>query len=410
MTDPESWLRLNRDAQVAFLEALVRHPTPQPPGDLAPAGELVAGLLEGLGLEVERHAVPKAALHGTGVRSVTNLIVRSPFARGGPVVALSAYGDTVPAGDGWRFDPFGGEVEDGWLYGRGALVDKSDIATFAFALAALGATRPTLRGHVELHITFDGEAGSGTGVGWLLDQGLSRPTHAIAGGLTYAVGTSLLGCLQLEVEVHGRSAHAALPGIGIDALEAAHRLLGALYAERTSYMARLSKVPGLGTPQLTVNMIEGGSHTNLLPERVRLRLDRRLVPEERLDQVEAELRASIDDALARLHGIEHEVRVLLRAEPLAETVSSRTLGECVAQHASEVLGEPVLCYGLPVYSEARHYARRGIPTVFFGAGPRTFDEGRAFRADERVPLDELHKATVVTVRALRELLGESTPE
>src|SRR3712207_4307517 len=92
--------------------------------------------------------------------SATNLVVRHRFGEGGgPVVALNAHGDVVPPGEGWTRDPYGAEVVDGWMYGRGAAVSKSDFATYAWALRALQASGAPLAGTVELHLTYDEEAG-----------------------------------------------------------------------------------------------------------------------------------------------------------------------------------------------------------------------------------------------------------
>ena len=91
----------------------------------------------------------------------------------------------------------------------------------------------------------------------------------------------------------GRSAHAARPFTGVDALEAANGILTALYGWRGGLAARTSKVPGIGSPQMTVGLISGGINTNVVPDRIVFRLDRRMVPEEKPAEVEAELRAVI---------------------------------------------------------------------------------------------------------------------
>lgn len=132
-----------------------------------------------MGFTVERHAVPDAFVRRHGMVSATNLIVRERFGdAGGPTVALNAHGDVVPPGEGWTHDPYGAEIVDGWMYGRGAAVSKSDYATYAFALRALMAADLDLVGAVELHFTYDEETGGMTGPGWLLDQGLTRPTSS----------------------------------------------------------------------------------------------------------------------------------------------------------------------------------------------------------------------------------------
>ena len=85
--------------------------------------------------------------------SCTNLVVRRRFGDG-PVVALNAHGDVVPPGEGWTHPPFAAEVADGFMYGRGVAVSKSDLATYAFALLALAAVAERLQGHgrAALHL------------------------------------------------------------------------------------------------------------------------------------------------------------------------------------------------------------------------------------------------------------------
>ena len=98
------------------------------------------------------------------------------------------------------------------------------------------------------------------------------------------------------MQVDGKSAHAAMPYTGIDALEVATHILSALYAWRKTLTQRVSAIPGIGSPQLTVGLIKGGINTNVVPDRVTFRLDRRMIPEERAAEVEAELRAVIAEA------------------------------------------------------------------------------------------------------------------
>jgi succinyl-diaminopimelate desuccinylase len=408
MTDAAAAIRAflaeHRETQVGLLAELVKVPSDNPPGDCAPHAARAAALLEDLGLTVERHPVPQALVRAHGMVSVTNLVVRRRFGAG-PTVALNAHGDVVPPGEGWSVDPYGAEIVHGWMYGRGVAVSKSDFATYAFALLALEAAGLPLAGTVELHLTYDEEAGGAIGPKWLLDQGLTRPDYAVSAGFSYAVVTAHNGCLHLEVEVHGRSAHAARPSTGIDALEAATPLLSALYAHRRGLDGRVSEVAGIGSPQLTVGLIGGGINTNVVPDRVTFRLDRRMIPEENPALVEAELRALIEVAARPFPRARVEVRRILLAEPLRPLPGCERLAELLGRHATAVLGEPVGTTGVPLYTDARHYAAAGIPTVLYGAGPRTLEEANAHRADERLPLAELHKASEVIALALAELLA-----
>ena len=117
----------------AFLAKLVQTPSSNPPGDCAPIADVAAELLEGLGFTVERHRVPPKEVREAGMISAENLVVRRRFGNG-PVIALNAHGDVVAPGEGWMHPPFGAEIEDGVMYGRGVAVSKSDFATYAFAL------------------------------------------------------------------------------------------------------------------------------------------------------------------------------------------------------------------------------------------------------------------------------------
>jgi succinyl-diaminopimelate desuccinylase len=411
MTTPEDARReiadfceRQHETQVRLLAELVKVPSDNPPGDCAPHAGRAAALLEELGLAVERHPVPDELVRANGMISATNLIVRARFGAG-PTIALNAHGDVVPPGEGWSTDPYGAEITDGWMYGRGVAVSKSDFATYAYALLALQALGRPLAGTVELHLTYDEEAGGAIGPKRLLDQGLSRPDFAISAGFSYGIVTAHNGCLHLEVLITGKSAHAARPETGHDALEAATRVLSALYEQREGLSAVHSAVEGIGAPTLVVGLIRGGINTNVVPDAITLRLDRRMIPEENAALVERELSDLIRASVADLPGIGCEVLRIMLAHPLKPVVGVERLIEPLQRNAEAVFGEPIPTYGVPLYTDARHYAAAGVPTVLYGAGPRTLLEANAHAADERLPLADLRKATEVVALTLLDLLA-----
>jgi acetylornithine deacetylase/succinyl-diaminopimelate desuccinylase family protein len=391
------------EEEVAFLRELVRVPTDTPPGDNAPHAERTAGLLQAMGFTVEQFPVAPEVVRAAGLTSITNLIVRRRFGEG-PVIALNAHGDVVPPGDGWSKPPYEGLIENGRMYGRGVAVSKSDFATYTFALRALEKLSGPLAGSVELHFTYDEEFGGLLGPGYLLRTGATRPDLAIGAGFSYAVVTAHNGCLQLEVTVRGKAAHAAMPQTGADALAAAVAVLDALYRERESYAGIRSKVPGIDCPTLTVGRIEGGINTNVVPDRVSLRLDRRIIPEEDPAEVEARLRQVIGAAVAGRPGISLDIRQLLLARPLFPRPGHERLVSALRTHASAVFGEQIEVTGTPLYTDARLYGEAGIPIVLYGAGPRSIIEANAKRADENLALEDLRRATIVVAGALYELL------
>ena len=399
----DAWIDAHFDEQVQFLQRLIQVPTDTPPGNNAPHAERAADLLDAMGLHTERHPVPSALVQAAGLQSITNLIVRRKYGAG-RTIALNAHGDVVPPGEGWRHDPYGGEIEDGKIYGRAAAVSKCDFSTYAFAVRALESLGLPLHGAVELLFTYDEEFGGEVGPAWLLQNQLTRPDLMIAAGFSYQVITAHNGCLQLEVTVHGKMAHAAIPDSGIDALQGATHILTALYAQNTLYRQVCSQVAGISHPYLNVGMIEGGTNTNVVPGKVRLKLDRRMIPEENPVEVEATLRQVIADAAAATPGIQVEIKRILLAKALQPLPGNQPLVEALQKHGGEVFGEAIPALGTPLYTDVRIFCEAGIPGVIYGAGPRTVLESHAKRADERLDLNDLRRATQVIARSLLDLL------
>ena len=405
-TTLHAWVDAHFDEQVALLQRLVAVPTDTPPGDNAPHAETVAAILEGWGWEVERHPVPDEEMQAYGLRSITNLIVRRRYSAGGPVLALNAHGDVVPPGEGWRHAPYGGEIEDGRLYGRASAVSKSDFTTYLHAVRALEASGAPLKGAIELHFTYDEEFGGLKGPGWLLEHGLTKPDYAVCASFSYAVVTAHNGCLQFEVTVNGKATHGSAPRTGHDALRAASRILDEVYRQADALDASESCIDGISHPTMIVGRIDGGTNTNVVPGKVVLKMDRRLIPEEDPAEVEAEVRAFIAAAVEGLPGITVDVRRILLARALRPLPGHEKLVASLQTHARAVFGEDIPAVGTPLYADARLYAEHGVPTVMYGAGPRTVMESGAKQADEHIVLDDLQRATRVVASLLADVLAE----
>jgi succinyl-diaminopimelate desuccinylase len=403
----DSWIDAHFDEETAFLQQLIRVPTDTPPGNNAPHAERTAELIKAFGFEAEKHPVPETEVRAYGMESITNLIVRRQYGNKGEgrTIALNAHGDVVPPGEGWTHDPYGGEIADGKIYGRASAVSKCDFASFTFALRALEALGAPLKGAVELHFTYDEEFGGEMGPGWLLKNGLTKPDLLISAGFSYEVVTAHNGCLQMEVTVHGKMAHAAIPDTGIDALQGAVHILHALYAQNALYQQVTSRVEGIKHPYLNVGRIEGGTNTNVVPGKVMFKLDRRMIPEERPAEVEAHIRQVIADAAAERKGITVDIKRLLLANSMRPLPGNKPLVEAIQKHGEALFGQKIPAMGTPLYTDVRLYAEAGIPGVIYGAGPRTVLESHAKRADERLELEDLRRATKVIARTLRDLLA-----
>ena len=213
------------------------------------------------------------------------------------------------------------------------------------------------------------------------------------------------GCLHLEVTVTGKQAHAAMPEAGVDALEATNAILAALYAHRATLARIRSGTASIVSPTLNVGLIRGGINTNVVPDQVFFRIDRRVIPEENPAEVEAELRELIATSARHNPQIKVAVRQLLSAAPLRPQPGTDRIVAAIQRRAKQILGVDAPVTGVPLYTDARHYAAAGIPIVLYGAGPRSIREANAHDANENLRLDDLRAATKIVAMAVADLLG-----
>ncbi|MDO8692523.1 MAG: ArgE/DapE family deacylase [Sheuella sp.] len=401
----DQWIDAHFDEQVKFLQSVIQVPTDTPPGNNTPHALHTAKLLKAYDMQAEPHEVPESVVHAAGLESITNLIVKRQYGSGGKTLALNAHGDVVPPGDGWTYPPYAGEIHDGRIYGRAAAVSKCDFSTYVFAVRALEALGVPLAGRIEMQFTYDEEFGGELGPGWLLKNNLTKPDLAIAAGFSYQIITAHNGCLQFEVTVNGKMGHAAVPTSGVDALQAAVKIMNALYALNETYKKITSTVPGINHPYLNIGLIQGGTNTNVIPGKVVMKLDRRMIPEEDPETVEQDIRTAIDQVWKSIPGITVETRRILLARALKPLPGSDALVGALQQHAETLFGEKVPACGTPLYADARLYCEAGIPVVLYGAGPRTVEESHAKQPDERLELEDLRRATKVVARTCLDMMA-----
>jgi acetylornithine deacetylase/succinyl-diaminopimelate desuccinylase-like protein len=226
----------------------------------------------------------------------------------------------------------------------------------------------------------------------------------IGPGFSYSVVTAHNGALHLAITVHGTAAHVAEQKSGVDALRAATGIMQMLYGIGDGLANLTSSTPGIGTPLLNIGRIEGGINTNVVPDKVVLKVDRRMIPEEDPAVVETELRRAIEEIASSYRGIRIDIRRILLARALTPRPGHEKLVELIRQHGERIFGEPLPAVGVGLYTDARLYAEAGIPVVLYGAGPRTLLESNAKRADENLVLEDLRRATQVVACTLCDLL------
>ncbi|MDA0172739.1 M20 family metallopeptidase [Solirubrobacter taibaiensis] len=302
-----------QDELITLLQRLIRIPTVNPPGEAYE--EFVADLravLDGYGYATEVHHAPtELAPLGQGLPR-PNLIGK--LAGDGPLVHLNGHYDVVPVGNDWTRDPFGGELHDGHIYGRGSADMKSGLAAQIIAVEAL--RRAGLNPNVHQSAVPDEETVGvrNAGMGWLVEQGLLEGDAVI---ITEpfgpdGVGIGHKGAIWGEITIFGKQAHGSAPQLGVNAVELMARYLATLDRElRPQLETRITDygvTPDNQRSTLSFDTIRGGHATNIVPDRCTVTFNRRLIPGEDLDEARREL-------LAPLDGIKHDYHELYSTQP-----------------------------------------------------------------------------------------------
>lgn len=346
---------LARDTAEAaeLLQALVRAPSPNPPGDEWAVQEVVRSYLATIpGIDVQevgvdpRRPILVATLEGT--------------AGPGPSIVLAGHVDTVPIGEGWTRDPFGGEVEAGRLYGRGASDMKAGVAGLLVAMRRLADIRDQWAGKVIAHVVPDEEPGGRLGAQILLDQGF-MDVHAaiVAEPSELAVYRAQKGNVFARVRINGRSAHGSMPAHGDNAISRAARLVVDL-EERLAPTLKSRRHSLVGEATLSVGTIHGGQWTNIVPDQCLITVDRRLVPGESPETAQRELEGFIGERGEV--GYEHVGAAF-------DTPEDHWLVQSAVEVVTRVRTAVPEIGGLVGSSDARYYATgAGVPTIIIGPG------------------------------------------
>jgi acetylornithine deacetylase/succinyl-diaminopimelate desuccinylase-like protein len=390
-----------RADQFHLLGQLVRLKSEIPPGDLgAHAIKTAEWLKKYAGLTAVRHPVPDEEARAQGLKSLANLVVRHEFGPG-PTIALQAHGDTALAGAGWSGDPFAADIREGVMYGRGVVEAKGSLVAHAFALVGLKSVAAELGGAVELHITYDHEAGGMLGAPWLLEHGVVNPDYAVCAGGTWSIVTRHHGALRLAVEVRSQSAAAAEAG------QATARVLDMLYGLRKAAVPSAAGVDP--PPALAVGGIHGEGGKDAAPGVVTINVTRGLASDEDPAKAEQGLAVQLGKAVAGMPGVVCRIRRLDLTPPLKPAPGTEALVDALQNATIEILGREIPEAARSAISDARHYAAVGIPAVLYGAGPEKPEDAHVGGPNENLVLDDLRRGTEVLACALAEFLKTGKP-
>ena len=406
-----------RDEMTAFTSDLVRIPTVNPPGKAyEDCARFIGKRLAALGLEVEYHPAEGRPEH-TPQHPRLNVIGARRGASGGPVVHLNGHLDVVPAGAGWTRDPFGGEVAEGRVWGRGTCDMKAGIAAAVYAVEALRRAGATLAGSVEVSATVDEESGGFAGVAWLAKHG-----RIARGRVDYVIIPEPLGVDRIcighrgvywfEVETRGRIAHGSMPFLGVSAIDHMGAILEAMRTELQPELARrrtaMPVVPaGSGRATLNVNAVSGGQfaetiQTPCVADRAHGIFDRRFLIEEGFERTRQEVVALLERVKARVPGLDYELSDRMVVHP-TQTPDGSPLVAALQRTIPEVLRRPAQIVASPGTYDQKHVDRIGGVPHCVAYGPGVLE--LAHQPDEWVSIDDLVASTQVLALTALDLAG-----
>ena len=358
---------------LALLSDLIARRSENPPGNELSCAKALSSWLEERGVACELEEV----LPG---RPNVYASVGGP----GPTLVLCGHLDTVPAGRGWSYEPFQATLADGLVYGRGACDMKAGLAAMAGAIVAVARSQVSLRGRVALHGVIDEEVGSAGArkaaadrpIDWVI---VTEPSD----GQVLSVGN---GQANFEIVFKGTAVHSSHPEDGRNAISDAAALVRLL--EKESARLALSPFEGIGPATLSACLIEGGRGGSTVADRCQLTVDRRLLPSETLEEVEAQFIELIDELAAERPGLSCQMSRTVAFPPLRGT-GPGDLARALRGSVADLGGSSGAGRGMRFATDAAWYEAAGHEAVVFGPG----DVAAAHQPDEHVAVAALYGAT-----------------
>jgi succinyl-diaminopimelate desuccinylase len=384
----------DREDAVRLLAELVRVPTVNPPGSDVQGAELLARELDRRGLR------PELTQMAPGQANVT---ARIPGAGEAPALLFNGHIDVVPPGEvPWKHDPFGAQIEDGKLYGRGAADMKSGLAAMLVAFDAVARGAPQagrLHGDLIFSAVCDEEIGAAGALRLAADK-VTRGVGAVVIGepTGFNAYVAQKGLCWLEVETIGATAHGSMPHLGRNAIED----MNALLTEVLSIRPLKGPDPGHGTTTLNIGTIHGGVGPNVVPDLCRVSLDFRLPPGVTEGDLLEQVRAAVARAQGKLPGMRVEVRPTASRAAVATPAQDRIV-QMVLQLCEEKLGrrqKPLPTPGFATDASAL-CSDPVIPFVIIGPGR----EERAHKPDEYVEISDYLRGIELYAELARRYLG-----
>ncbi|WP_317055875.1 acetylornithine deacetylase/succinyl-diaminopimelate desuccinylase family protein [Roseovarius rhodophyticola] len=410
-----------RDDLIALTQDLIRIPTLNPPGaNYREICDYLDHRLLRAGFHTELIRA-EGAIGDSDAHPRWNIVARREGKTPGQCVHFNSHIDVVEVGHGWTADPFGGEVKDGKIYGRGACDMKGGLAASIVAAEAFLEICPDYAGAIEISGTADEESGGFGGVAYLAEKGYFSPERVQHVIIPEPLNKDRIclghrGVWWAEIETKGEIAHGSMPFLG----DCAVRHMGAVVAEmEESLFPALAKkrtdmpvVPeGAKQSTLNINSIHGGEpeqdedYTGLpspcVPDRCRMVIDRRFLIEEDIGEVEQEVRDVLERVREARPGFDYDIHGIHSVEPTMTERDAPVVG-AVAEAVRDVFGREADYVVSPGTYDQKHIDRIGRLKNCIAYGPGILD--LAHKPDEYVGIEDMVESAQVMALALQDLL------
>lgn len=407
-----------RDSLVGLTQDLVRIPTTNPPGEnYTDCAEYLGKRLKSSGFDVQ-YVRAIGTPGDTDRYPRLNVIARYEGRSPGPCVHFNGHTDVVLAGAGWTFDPFGGDVQDGRIYGRGTCDMKGGLAAAIIAAEAFIAEFPNFPGAIEISGTVDEESGGYGGVGFLAREGwFSKPRvdHVIIPEPLNKDRICLghRGHWSAQIETKGRIAHGSMPFLGDCAVRHMGAVLDAfekeLFPKLASKFTCMPVVPeGAKQSTMNINSIHGGQDegfdglpAHCVPDSCRVVVDRRFLIEENIDEVRSEITSLLEELAHSRDNFRYSVTELNQIEPVM-TEESAPVPQALRDAVTDVLGVQPEWVISPGSYDQKHISRLGHLQDCVAYGPGILD--MAHQPDEYIIIQDMIDSAKVMALALHRLL------
>jgi succinyl-diaminopimelate desuccinylase len=322
---------------------------------------------------------------------------------GEPTVVLNGHLDTVPAGDpdSWEYPPFGGEREDGRLYGRGSVDMKTGLAIAMLTMVDYRDRLPPGTGTLVFHGAIGEETGD-PGTRTLLEAGYDGTYGIVLEPTDFHVATRAKGLVCYNLTVHGESSHASRPDQGDNAILQAQPVIEAIASYDDRLRTRTDELVGSAYASVTEFAADVGGNLGVIPGEAEFVLDRRVLPGESISDVETEV-SDLLDAIEAEHGIDVTYEEIQRYEP-ASVPTHCSLAELLRSHTRTYRNGVDNPWGIEAATDVRNLVHdAGMEAVTWGPGSLA----EAHTVDESVDLDAAADGYVILHDALDELIGNT---